>query len=199
MDWYPFQWCPGRGHGPHADLVFWWQGVGIHIERKSRGHIPPTGPTFVHMFIFFCWRETININPYCECRQTLLPHFYSGYRYYLFRLGRTGFFYAGGIYWHTRIGLPLTFDLYELFWMAYPGHLFCKESFWLAYPGHLFCKESFWLAYPIFSTLLCKSYSDWLIYPAHLFCKRHSDWLTLDICSVKSHSDWLTPFFPLAL
>ena len=86
-----FQWCSGRGHGPHADLVFWWRGVGIHIERKSRGRIPPTGPSFVHMFIFFCWGETIYINPYCECRQTLLPHFYSGDCFYLFRLGRTGF------------------------------------------------------------------------------------------------------------
>ena len=28
-----------------------------------------------YMFIFFSWGETINIDPYCECRQTLLPHF----------------------------------------------------------------------------------------------------------------------------
>ena len=33
--------------------MFWWRGVGIHIERKSRGRIPPTGPSFVNMFIFF--------------------------------------------------------------------------------------------------------------------------------------------------
>ena len=35
----------------------------------------------LHLYIcsfFFCRRETININPYCECRQTLLPHFYGG-------------------------------------------------------------------------------------------------------------------------
>ena len=55
MDWYPFQWCSSRGHGPHADLVFWWRGVGIHIERKSRGRIPPTGPSFVHICSFFFW------------------------------------------------------------------------------------------------------------------------------------------------
>ena len=125
MNLYLFQWCPGLGHGHHADLGFWWRGVGIHIERKSRDRIPNQvrDQSFICKYVYFlCWRETINITPYCECRQTLLPHFYSGNCYYLFRLGRTGFSYAGGIYWHTRIhtysGWALRMPAYDEFWYS---------------------------------------------------------------------------------
>ena len=42
-------------------FVFWWRGVGIHGGRQSRGRIPPTGPSFVHVlrgnqtFIHILW------------------------------------------------------------------------------------------------------------------------------------------------
>ena len=81
-------------------MVFWCHVFPCIILCIPRNYENVFTFTFVHTNV--CWGETININPYCECRQTLLPHFYSGDCYYLFPLGLTGFSYAGGIYWHTH-------------------------------------------------------------------------------------------------
>ena len=48
MDWYPFQWCSGRGHGPHADLVFWWRvsEFTLNVSREAAFHRP-----VLHLYI----------------------------------------------------------------------------------------------------------------------------------------------------
>ena len=74
-----FPWCSGHSHKPYVE---WWGG-GIHPEGNLRAafHWPGLNCTYVE--------GKPNINPHCECRQTLLPYFYGGNCYHLFPLCRT--------------------------------------------------------------------------------------------------------------
>ena len=59
----------GCGHGHPVDLLYFLlQGIGICMDCKLRGRIPPSGASFVYML-----SGNLKINPYCECPETLLP------------------------------------------------------------------------------------------------------------------------------
>ena len=103
----------GGGGGCWEDIV------GIHMECRSQGRIPPTGPSFVQNL----WRN----HPHYEYHQTLLPSFFSGDWYYLFRLGQTGFSCAEG-----NSSIKYKYKWRDLAAGSNPGPLAvqAKSSFW---------------------------------------------------------------------